>query len=340
MNCVIYRRDFLGETFYILKDVTLKRKDNNVTVKTLDGQEKNLKSEITDEIYLFGETSLNTKVLNFLSQKEIIVHIFNYYGFYSGSFYPREQNISGHLLVKQVKAYDDYNIRLKLAKSILKSASYNIYRNLRYYNGRGIELKEEMKNIESLRNKFDNKESINELMGIEGNIRKIYYSCWNKIIKQDIQFNKRIKRPPDNMINTLISFINSLFYTTTLSEIYKTQLNPTISYLHEPGTKRFSLALDLSEIFKPLIVDRMIFSMLNKYQITEEDFEKESNFLYLKEESKKRILVEYDKRLERIISHRDLGRDVSYRYLIRLECYKLIKDIIGEEDYTGFKIWW
>nr|WP_300006012.1 type I-B CRISPR-associated endonuclease Cas1b [Tissierella sp.] len=330
----------MSETFYILKDVDLKRKDNNVVVRTLDGQEKNLKSERTNEIYLFGETTLNTKVLNFLSQKQIIVHVFNYYGFYSGSFYPREQNISGHLLVNQVRTYDDYERRLKLAKSILKSASYNIYRNLRYYNGRGTDLKEEMKKIESLRYKLDLKESINELMGIEGNIRKAYYSCWNKIVKQDIQFNKRVKRPPDNMINTLISFINSLFYTTTLSEIYKTQLDPTISYLHEPGTKRFSLALDLSEIFKPLIVDRMIFSMLNKNQITENDFERESNFLYLKEEGKKKILMEYDKRLERIISHRDLGRDVSYRYLIRLECYKLIKDIIGEDEYTGFEIWW
>ena len=138
----------------------------------------------------------------------------------------------------------------------------------------------------------------------------------------------------------MISFINSLVYTTTLSEIYKTQLKPTISYLHEPGTKRFSLALDISEIFKLLIADRMIFSLLNKTQITEDDFERESNFLYLKENGKKKILMEYDKRLERIISHKDLGRNVSYRYLIRLECYKLIKDILGEKEYTGFEIWW
>jgi len=177
-------------------------------------------------------------------------------------------------------------------------------------------------------------------MGIEGNIRKIYYSTWNEIIKQDIEFEKRVKRPPDNMINTLISFVNSLIYTTTLSEIYKTQLNPTVSFLHEPGTKRFSLSLDIAEIFKPLIGDRMIFSLLNKNQITEEDFESESNFLYLKESGKRKILMEYDKRLESTLSHKELGRDVSYRYLIRLECYKLIKHIIGEKEYSGFKIWW
>ncbi|WP_432407989.1 type I-B CRISPR-associated endonuclease Cas1b [Wukongibacter sp. M2B1] len=330
----------MGETFYIFKDGDLRRKDNNIIVKTVEGDKKNLKSEVTDEIYLFGEISMNTKVLNFLSQKNITMHIFNYYGFYSGSFYPREANISGYLLVNQVKKYDDNEERIKIAKEILKSASYNIYRNLRYYNGRGIELDIPMKEVKSLMNRLDAAVSINGLMGIEGNIRKVYYRTWNKIVKQEINFVKRVKRPPDNMINSLISFVNSLIYTTVLSEIYKTQLNPTISFLHEPGTKRFSLCLDIAEIFKPLIGERMIFSLLNKNQITEEDFERESNFLYLKEVGKKKILMEYDKYLRRTISHKELGRDVSYRYLIRLECYKLIKHIIGEKEYKGFRIWW
>ncbi|WIV11665.1 type I-B CRISPR-associated endonuclease Cas1b [Proteiniborus sp. MB09-C3] len=330
----------MGETFYIFKDGDLKRKDNSIVITSLEGDKKNLKAEVADEIYLFGEVNLNTKLLNFISQKGIILHVFNYYGFYSGSYYPRETNISGYLLVQQVRNYDDEEKRLRIAKEILKASSYNIYRNLRYYNGRGINLEEQMKNIDSLIKKLDYGKSINELMGLEGNIRKIYYSTWNSIVKQDINFEKRVKRPPDNMINSLISFVNSLIYTTVLSEIYKTQLNPTISFLHEPGTKRFSLCLDIAEIFKPLIGERMIFSLLNKNQITEDDFDRESNFIYLKESGKRKILMEYDKRLEQTIAHKDLGRDVSYRYLIRLECYKLIKDIIGEKEYTGFKIWW
>lgn len=330
----------MGETFYIINDGDLKRKDNNIIVKNVEGKEKNLKVEIVDEIYLFGEVNLNTKVLNFLSQNKIIVHVFNYYGFYSGSFYPRETNISGYLLIEQVNLYKEYEKRLEVAKEIIRSGSYNIFRNLRYYNGRGIDLKEKQDDIKRLISKIDDVEAIDQLMGIEGNIRKIYYSAWNDIVKQDINFEKRVKRPPDNMINSLISFINSLMYTTVLSEIYKTQLNPTVSFLHQPSTKRFSLCLDISEIFKPLIVDRMIFSMLNKNQITENDFEKQSNFLYIKDSGKRKILMEYDKYLERTIYHKELSRDVSYRYLIRLECYKLIKHIIGEKEYVGFRIWW
>lgn len=330
----------MGETFYIFKNGVLKRKDNNIIMKSCEGESKNLKVEVVDEIYIFGEITLNTTLLNFLAQKGIVVHIFNYYGFYSGSYYPRESNISGFLLVKQVESYSNEEKRIEIAKKILQASSFNIFRNLRYYNGRGIDLVEPMGKIELLTNKLEYGNSINELMGIEGNIRKIYYSTWNNIVKQDINFTKRVKRPPDNMINTLLSFVNSLIYTTTLSEIYKTQLNPTISYLHEPGVKRFSLALDISEIFKPLIGERMIFSLLNKNQITENDFEQESNFLYLKESGKRKILEEYDMRLKRTIFHKELKRDISYQHLIKIECYKLIKHLIGEKKYEGFKIWW
>ncbi|SCL81407.1 type I-B CRISPR-associated endonuclease Cas1b [Sporanaerobacter sp. PP17-6a] len=330
----------LGETFYIINNGDLRRKDNNIIITGTNGESKNLKVEVADEIYIFGEVNLNTKVLNFLSQNRIILHVFNYYGFYSGSYYPRETNVSGYLLVNQVRHYDNYEKRIVIARKILNASAHNIYRNLRYYNGRGVELEQFMSQIELLANTIDDGNSIEEIMGIEGNIRKIYYSSWNNIIKQNVEFDKRVKRPPDNMVNSLISFINSLVYTTTLSEIYKTQLNPTISYLHQPGTRRFSLSLDLSEIFKPLIADRMIFSMLNKNQITENDFDKDSNFLYLRENAKRKILAEYDNRLKNTIFHKELGRDVSYKYLIRLECYKLIKHLIGEKEYEAFKMWW
>lgn len=329
----------MGKEFYVFQNCSLRRKDNNILIKNNE-LKRHIKSEIVEAIYLFGEVDLNTKLLNFLGQKEIALHIFNYYGFYSGSFLPRDKNISGNLLVEQVNHYTDLNKRLGLAKEIIQGASHNIYRNIRYYNGRGVDLSGEINQIKALMDKLGSVNSIEQLMGYEGNIRRVYYSTWEKIINQEIDFRKRVKRPPDNMINSLISFLNSMFYTSCLSEIYKTQLDPTISFLHEPGTKRFSLSLDISEIFKPLIVDRLIFSLLNLKQISIDDFEKNSNFTYLKEKPRKLIIMEYNKYLDRTIRHRELKRDVSYRYLIRLECYKLIKELIGEKEYESFKMWW
>lgn len=329
----------MSKEFYIFQSCRLSRKDNNILIEN-EKSKKNIKSEVVEDIYVFGEVDLNTKFLNFISQKGIKLHVYNYYGFYSGTFFPKKEAISGDLLVKQVLYYIEEDKRIYIARELIYAASHNIYRNMRYYNSRGIDLDSEIKSIKSLINNIKYMDTVEALMGLEGNIRRNYYKAWNKIINQEIDFVKRIRRPPDNMINSMISFINSLFYTTVLSEIYKTQLDPTISYLHEPGVKRFSLSLDISEVFKPIIVDRLIFSLLNRKQITEDDFEKESNFLYLKDNARKEIIQEYNKVLERTIKHKELGRNVSYRYLIRLECYKLIKHLVGEKKYDSFKMWW
>jgi len=92
-----------------------------------------------------------------------------------------------------------------------------------------------MNKIEAERERIGTANSVEELMGVEGRIRDQYYQSFNAILRSGFEFERRVKRPPDNMINCLISFGNSLAYTTTLSEIYHTQLNPTISFLHEPG---------------------------------------------------------------------------------------------------------
>lgn len=330
----------MAESFYLFSDGELKRKDNVLRITAPDGSFKDIKIHMTRDIYLFGEVSLNTKALNYAGQLSIPIHIFNYYGFYTGSFYPKETNVSGKLLIEQVKHYDVKEQRLIIAKAFIESASYNILRNIRYYNERDRDFEHVISEIKGLRNEIERTSDIQSLMGVEGSIRKIYYDCWTSIIKQEVDFEKRVKRPPDNMINTLISFVNSLVYTSCLTEIYVTQLNPTVSFLHSPGERRFSLSLDISEVFKPLIADRLIFSVLNKNMITEKDFEQDSNFYYLKESGRKRILKEYDEYLSRTIKHRELGRNVSYRHLIRLECYKLIKHLMDDKTYEGFKIWW
>jgi len=327
-------------SYYIYTNGKLARKDNTLQFVDSDGIKRDLPVEKIEDIYIMSEMNLNTKFLDFISQKGIVLHFFNYYQFYSGSFYPREQLLAGNLLVQQVTAYTDTKQRVDLAKKIISAASFNIYRNLRYYNGRGKDVSGFMEQIEQYRRQIPKAETIAGLMGIEGNIRRSYYDAWPVIIDQDMEFNKRVMHPPDNMMNSLISFINMLIYTKVLTEIYHTQLNPTISYLHEPGTRRFSLSLDMAEIFKPLIGDRLIFSLLNRKQITKDSFRNDLNGLQLKKEASQLIVSELDERLKKTINHKELGRAVSYQYLMRLENYKLIKHLIGEKPFDGFEIWW
>ncbi len=330
----------MKRSYYIYNNGTLKRKDNTITFIDEKGDKKHIPIETVNEIYVMSEMDFNTNLINYLSQYGVVVHFFNYYSFYTGSFQPKEKLVSGNLLVSQVNHYTDNDKRIELAKSFIDGASFNIYRNLRYYNGRGKDVQVYMDKIETLRKQIHKIKTIQELMGYEGNIRKTYYESWNILIDQDIKFDKRVKNPPDNMINTLISYVNTLVYTKVLSSIYNTQLNPTVSYLHEPGSRRFSLSLDIAEIFKPIIGDRLIFSLLNKKQITEKSFTKELNYLHLTKEASKTIVAELDKKLKTTIKHKELDKNVSYEYLMKLECYKLIKHILGEKEYEPFKIWW
>lgn len=330
----------MKQSYYLYKSGRLQRKDNTLEIIYKDGTKKSIPVERVDDIYVMTEFDFNTTLLNFLSSFGISMHFFNYYGFYTGTYYPKEALVSGKLLIKQVEHYKNREKRVEIAKSFIEAASYNIYRNLTYYNNRGKDLRYYMEEIDFLRKHIKLCKDVPEIMGIEGNIRKLYYDSWKVIINQDIAFEKRVKNPPDNAINSLISYVNTIIYTRVLSEIYKTQLNPTISYLHEPSERRFSLCLDIAEVFKPILADRLIFSMLNKKQISEKDFEEGLNFTYIKEKSRKEITREIDNRLQTKIKHKKLGREVSYEYLIRLEVYKLIKHLLEDENYEGFKMWW
>ena len=161
----------------------LRRKDNVVRLTTKDKRFKDIKVDVTRDIFLFGNVNTNTDCLNYLSAKQIPLHLFNYYGYYTGSFYPKEVNVSGSLLIQQVLHYVDEHKRIKIAQEIILAASYNILRNLRYYKQRGKDVEAEYKQIRALRKTIPRTDNIQELMGIEGNIRSTYYRSWTAIIK-------------------------------------------------------------------------------------------------------------------------------------------------------------
>jgi len=319
------------KNYYILTNGLLKRKENTLYFINKDGK-RPLPIHAIYSIYTYGALSISSQVVNLLSKEGIPIHFFNRYGFYTGSFYPRETLLSGDLLIKQVEHFIDNEKRLKLASDFVKGAISNMKRVLSYYNLDN--------NMDALLENLNSCDKITKIMNVEGRARADYYRLLDKILPKDFRIGERTRRPPKNMTNALISFGNSLLYSTIISEIYNTQLNPTISYLHEPFERRYSLALDISELFKPIIIDRLILYLIKKNMIDKTDFEKDLNYSLLNENGKRKFIAEYDKRLKKTIKHREIGRKVSYKRLIRLECYKLIKHVLGKEQYKPFISWW
>jgi CRISPR-associated protein Cas1 len=241
--------------------------------------------------------------------------------------------------IEQTQHYRSSTKRQDIAQKFVEGAAFNIQKNLKYYQNRDREVQSYINSIEEYEKLIAPTQDIETLMGIEGNIRHTYYDAFDEIIK-NFQMEGRSKQPPKNEVNALISFGNMMCYTLCLDQIYHTQLNPTISFLHEPGYRRYSLALDLAEIFKPILVDRTIFKVLNKKQLQAKHFDVKVNRVVLKEAGKKAFIKAFEDRLNETIKHRTLKKHVSYKHLVKLECYKLSKHILGMETYKPFKIWW
>jgi len=330
----------MKKIIYIFSDGELKRQDNTLKFHC-EETNRYLPVEDISDIFVFGEVNINKKLLELLSQKEIVMHYFNYHGYYMGTFYPREHYNSGYMILKQADFYLDTDKRMVIARAIVRGALKNIRQVLKYYANRGKDLESSIQRIGEFEQQIDGCVDTSELMAVEGNARDCYYKAFDTIIDdRDFVFEQRTRRPPRNHLNSLISFGNSIMYTLVLSEIYKTHLDPRIGFLHATNFRRFSLNLDIAEIFKPILVDRVIFSLLAKKMVTKQDFESGMEGIVIKDRAKKLFVEELDNKLKTTIKHRDIGREVSYRRLIRLELYKLEKHLMGEKEYEPFVARW
>lgn len=289
-----------------------------------------------EAIYTFGSIKFNSVFLSMVAKYSIPVHVFNYYGKYNGSFLPVQNINSGNLLIAQSLFFTNESKRLVIAKKFIEGASLNAAANLKYYKYRNSPLDDEIERIITLTDLIKESKSIGELMALEGNVKSIYFKSWNKFLKQELEFNKRVRRPPDNVINSLISFGNVIMYSICLNEIYRTGLNPAIGFLHSTGDNRLPLSFDIAEIFKPMIIDKVIFRLINLEMVTENDFKTKNNFCAISDKAKRTYVEEIEKRLKTTFVHNELKRSVTYRTLIRLECHKLIKHLKETDTYKPF----
>lgn len=330
----------MKKDIFIFNSGKLCRKDNTLMFEGEEGK-KYIPVNDVESIYVFGEVDVNKSLLEFMCSSKIMIHFYNYYDYYVGTFYPREFLNSGYVILKQSETYLDYGKRVHIARKFIEGAINNILQVLKYYNRRNCDMDLEIEEITNLLSALKLQETTETIMAVEGNVRQLYYKCFNKILDdKDFKFESRSRRPPKDRINSLISFGNSMLYSLTLSQIYQTQLDPRIGYLHTTNDRRFSLNLDIAEIFKPIIVDRAIFSVINKKIITKKDFNKDLGGIILKDEGRMKFIKEFNDKLEATIKHPQLPNRVSYKRLIRMEAYKLQKLITEGEQYVPFLAKW
>jgi len=304
-----------------------------------NGDKKYIPIESIDGIYSFGSIHFNSRFIYFLSQNRIPLHTFNYNGSYAGSFFPSARNVSGSTLIQQAAHYSNYKRRMIVAKEFTSASAKNCMANLKYHINRGANIDEEYGFIEDMLEYVHSAADVQELFGIEGNIKKTYYSAWKRIFRYPVDFTHRVKNPPNNLINALISYGNAVVYALCLNQIYQTRLYPEIGFIHEVGEGKLPLCYDLADLFKPIFTDRTIFKVVNKNMISEKDCIRKNGKCILKENAKKIFITELEAKLQTTITL-DETRKMSYKRLVKEECYKLIKHLNGEEEIKPYISKW
>ena len=170
-------------------------------------------------------------------------------------------------------------------------------------------------------------------------MRKKYYKYLDELLPDDYKLIERVKHPSNNFGNTLISFGNSRLYAEIVTQCRYVSLNPSISFYHSPETSRYSLPLDISEVFKPYLVDKFVLKIIKKDIINKNDFHKEGNGILLNDNGRKKFLKEWEKWLNEAYFYDKLKRNVSNRELLKMELYKLIKHYMEIENYKPFNPW-
>lgn len=318
------------ETLFISREANLRQRENTLAIHT-NGQTKSFPIEKIRHLVLLAESSLNSRLLTLCGKHGVRLSVFDYYGYYKGSFEPFNHNPSGKVKLAQAQALLDVSQRMALAREIVRGAYHNMRANLLYHRYRGNEnLHKPLAEMEKLFARIEKAEDTETLMGSEGNLHQHYYAAW-KLIDPVLEFTPRVRRPPNNPINCLLSFLNQLTYTVCRHELFKTHLEETFSLLHAPGIGRSSLSLDLAEPFKPVLADSVIFRIVRRKMFEDNWFDQHEGVCLLTETGRRHVAEQFSIRLEEQYQGRTF-REWIYREALAIE-----RHVLGVAEYESFK---
>lgn len=324
--------------YHIINDGILTKKDYSILFEN-ENKKIEIPAEVTEHINIYSQTIFSSNFFKTLNRHNIRVSLFDQYDHYIGSFMPINYHKSASILIKQVENYINKAKRLEIAKKIIDSGTTNIISNLKYYNKHNddIQLDKIIDDLKICKQEMKAVKTLEILLLQEARMRELYYSSYNIILNNpEFKFTKRTRRPPKDALNAMISFGNTIIYQKIANEIYKTKLDIRISYLHSAMRRYENLNLDISEIIKPILVDKVIFSLINKRIIDAKvHFEKRNNGVFLNKEGKYLFIDQLNKKLSSTITINN--KKVSYQEILQQEVLKLLRHFKYDEEYEPFK---
>ena len=319
------------ETLFVTRDCVLERNGGTLMVRAKDGTHRRFPVHALRHVVVAGEARLTTALLTLMARADIRLTVLDHYGNAAGVYESVGSPASGTVRLAQARYVLAPALRLDLARRIVRGAMRNLRANLSYRAYRGNEaLRAPIAAIAVLEDRLGEAANIEVLMGMEGNARSWYYEAW-PLIDPRLDFGPRVRRPPNNPINCLLSWFNGLCYSAMRHAIAQTHLDGCIAFLHSPNAARHSLALDLAEPFKPVIADTLIFEAVLRGMMADDWFHREDNVCRLSETGRQQTLQMWAAKVEAP------GRaGTSLRTLMRDEALAVERHVLGLGEYKPY----
>lgn len=325
--------------YHLISDGILRRRDYNILFENLD-RKKYIPIETMDSLYVHSHVTLSSSFFELADKHGLNVTFCNKYGRKIGTFVPYSVHNDAKMLITQVMIYENVKERLRIARRLEVAAFSNMRANVRYYARRldCEELREIAQTLTGCIHQAGGCRDLTQLLMIEARARQNYYQSFRFIIREPgVTFEKRSRRPPADAINALISFGNTLLYQRMANEINHTSLDIRFGFLHAAGRRAESLNLDLAELFKPILVDRTIFTLINRRILrADTDFYRTAESgIYLGRQGKEAFLEEFERKVYSVVKASGIRR--SYASLLREEAHKISRYVACGEEYHPYK---
>lgn len=319
------------DTVYVLHGTTIRRAENTILVTLDTGKKVRLPVESVKHLVIPTACQLNSDLLNFLGQSQVRVSFLDYYGNHQASLESTHSYGSGAVHLAQARVILTPQKRIGMAKTIMDAATFNLMQNLKYYQYRGRSMTPAITGMQVHRHQLMKSETIEQMMGCEGLVRQSYYSAW-EMIDPALKIVRRSRRPPADRVNALMSYGNGLIYSACQQAITQSHLDPTLSFIHAPTQARSSLALDIAEIFKPVIVDRLIFRLTNRGILSSGHFDEQEGICLLSRTGRDELVQQFRGEMDST----PVNGLVGYRAVILREVYRLEAHLLEIEEYQPF----
>ena len=319
------------ETVIIPRDARLNRHENALVVTSNAGR-KAIPLNGVKHVLCMGDGSISIRLLKDMGRRGIRFTVLDARGMFLGAFEPEDETPSGRVRIGQAALFLDEGARLRIAKAIVGAQVKSMCGLLQRYRRNGTEgLDASIERLDSTLGVIGGATTIEALMGAEGQARAFLHETFG-MVSEDAGLARRIRRPPPDPVNCLMSFFNMLLYSACANELAKTHLDRSISFLHAPGTGRRSLSIDMAEPFRPVLSDALLLSMFWRRHLDASWFERAPEVCLLSEKGRIKAAGHFWSRIE------ERSGALSYRQAIHRQCLTLERETLGVGPFKPF-VW-